>query len=87
MPSTFYVTGLIVPSNSGRSFKVYELTEGKKIFIGLISRNALSGLLRQELLVGDICKFSQNGSEEQESINSFSVALGKTKLSLEELNR
>ena len=79
MPGTFYVTGLIVPSHHGRSFKVYELTEGKKVFVGLISKKTLSELLRQEIIVGDICKFSQNTSEEQESISTFSVELGGTK--------
>jgi hypothetical protein len=64
MPGTFYVTGLIEPSNTGRSFKVYELIEGKKVFIGLISKNALASLLRREILVGDICKFSSVTAQE-----------------------
>lgn len=86
MPN-FYVVGLIEPSNTGRSFKVYELFESKKVFIGLITKKTLSELLRQEIPVGDICKFSQNADEEQESISSFSFTLEKTKLTLEELNR
>ena len=74
MPN-FYVVGLIEPSNTGRSFKVYELAEGKKVFIGLISKKALTELLHEQIPVCDICKFSQNGLAEQESISAFSVVL------------
>jgi hypothetical protein len=79
MPGTFCVTGIIEPSYHGRSFKVYEIAEGKKIFVGLIAKKTLSELLSQKITVGDICKFSQNTAEEQESISSFSVELGGTK--------
>ena len=79
MPGTFYVTGIIEPSHHGRSFKVYALAEGKKVFVGLISRQDLARLLRLEISVADICMFSQNASEEQESLSGFSVDLGGTK--------
>jgi len=75
MPGIFYVTGLIESSKNGRSFKIYELFEGKKVFIGLISKKTLFSLLRQEISVGDICKFSQNAAAEQESISNFSFEL------------
>ena len=65
MPGTFYVTGLIAPSNTGRSYKVYTLDdEGNKIFVGVISRNSLAALLRQEIKVCDICKFSSVAVQE-----------------------
>jgi hypothetical protein len=66
MPGTFYVTGLIIPSNTGRSFKVYTLEDdGSKVFIGLISRKALSCLLQKQIFQADICKFSSVAAQEQ----------------------
>jgi hypothetical protein len=60
MPGIFYVTGLIIPSNTGRSFKVYTLdAEGNKNFIGLISTKSLEALFHREIKICDICKFSQ----------------------------
>jgi hypothetical protein len=65
MSGTFYVTGLIVPSNTGRSFKVYTLEDnGNKVFIGLISRKALSCLLQKQISQVDICKFSSVANQE-----------------------
>ena len=55
----FYVTGQIVLSNSGRSFKVFVICEDKtQIFIGLIPKLELYKLLKKEISVVDICKFS-----------------------------
>jgi hypothetical protein len=71
MPNNFYVTGLIVISNTGRSFHVFALADGKKIFIGLISRKALSELLQRQINTADICKFSENTAMIQEPL-SFS---------------
>jgi hypothetical protein len=48
------------------------------VFIGLVSRKALSALLQKQIPQADICKFSQNAAEEQEPISDFSVS--KTKL-------
>jgi hypothetical protein len=75
MPETFYLTGIIEPTKHGRSFKIYELVDGQRIFIGLISRQALADVLCGKNPVGDICKFSQNAVAEQESISAFSVVL------------
>lgn len=65
-------------SHSGRSFQVYVLDDkGQRVFIGLVSRKALSALLQKQIPQADICKFSQNTAEEQESLSSFSVELGE----------
>jgi hypothetical protein len=58
------VTGKIQRSNSCHSFKVFLLDDkGQWIFLGLIPRGALAALLRQEIIVVDICKFSQTGEQ------------------------
>ncbi|MGD0204685.1 MAG: hypothetical protein ABSC20_12385 [Candidatus Bathyarchaeia archaeon] len=70
MPGTFYVTGLVMPSNTGRSYKVYTLdNEGNKNFIGLISKNSLASLLRQEITVCDICKFTSVAKQDPLNLN------------------
>jgi hypothetical protein len=59
MPGTFHVTGKIIPSNTGRSYKVYTITEtGERVFIGLVSRSALSALFQKKIFQADLCKFS-----------------------------
>jgi hypothetical protein len=72
MPN-FYVVGLIEPSNTGRAYKVYQLVEGKKVFIGLINKKALAALLHQQTPFVEVCKFSEKPGVEQEPINFFSV--------------
>lgn len=76
MPN-FYVVGLIEPSNTGRSFKVYELFEGKKVFIGLISKKTLSELLRQEIPVGDISSFLKMQTRNKNPSAPFHLHLKK----------
>jgi hypothetical protein len=73
----FYVTGTLEPSRHGRSFKVYRLVDGKKVFIGLIKPQALTALLRREIAFVDICQFQENPGVEQEPISFFSVNLRK----------
>ena len=73
--SNFYEVGLIVPSNTGRAFKVFELVEGKRVFIGLVSRKALSGLLQKQIPQADICRFSENSVAIQEPL-SFNLEPG-----------
>ena len=51
----------MIPSNTGRSYKVFIICEDKtRVFIGLISRNELYKLLKGEISAGDICKFSDS---------------------------
>ena len=70
MPGTFYVTGLIVSSNTGRSYRVLALDNtGNKVFIGLVSRKALSSLLQKITLQADICQFSQTAAQEPLNFN------------------
>ena len=71
----FFITGLIVLSNTGRSFRVFALADnGQRIFIGLVSRKALSALLQKQIPQADICKFSENTAMIQEPL-SFSLEL------------
>jgi len=78
--------GLLQSSHSGRSFQVYVLeSQGQRVFIGLVSRKALSALLQKQIPQADICKFSQNAAKEQETISDFSVS--KTKLIQRKLSR
>ena len=56
----------MIPSNTGRSYKVFIICEDKtRVFIGLISRNELYKLLKGEISAGDICKFA----ESKDSVN------------------
>ena len=75
MPGTFYEVGLIEPSNTGHSFKVYTLTDGKRVFIGLVSRKALGALLRNEIPQADICRFSENTAAIQQEPLCLSLEL------------
>ena len=75
MPGAFYEVGLIEPSNTGHSFKVYTLTDGKRVFIGLVSRKALAALSRNEISQADICRFSENTAAIQEPL-SFNLEPG-----------
>ena len=64
MPGSFYITGLIVPSNTGRSFRVFALDDsGERVFIGLVSRKALSALLQKQIPQADISQFSQAATQ------------------------
>lgn len=77
MSSRFYITGLLQSSHSGRSFQVYVLDDkGQRVFIGLVSRKALSGLLQKQISQADICKYDQNAQNAtvQEPL-SFSLEL------------
>ena len=70
MPGTFYLTGLLIPSNNGRSFRVYTQEDtGKRVFIGLVSRKALSSLLQKQIPSADICKFTSVAAQEPSSLN------------------
>ena len=61
MSNRFYIAGLLQLSHSGRSFQVYALDDkGQRVFIGLVSRKALSVLLQKQIPQADICKFEQN---------------------------
>ena len=65
MPRTFYLTGILVPSNTERSFRLFTLNDnGNKVFIGLVNRKALSALLQKITLQADICQFSQTGTHD-----------------------
>ncbi len=65
MPGIFYVTGLVIPSNTGRSFKVYTLDDkGNKVFVGIVSQKALSLLIQKRIPQADICQFSQTATQE-----------------------
>jgi hypothetical protein len=65
----FSVIGLIEPSHSGHSFKVYILDDnGKRLFFGLIQRSELQELLRQQILKCDICKYDQSQTTAQEPL-------------------
>jgi hypothetical protein len=67
--------GLLQSSRSGRSFQVYALDDkGQRVFIGLVSKKALSALLQKQIPQADICKFDQNATEEKEPL-SFSLEL------------
>ncbi len=67
MSGEFYLTGFLLPSNTGRSFKVYALTDnGKTVFIGLISQKALRSFLLGEIPQADICQYAE--SKEQAGI-------------------
>jgi hypothetical protein len=67
--------GLLQSSRSGRSFQVYALDDkGQRVFIGLVSKKALSALLQKQIPQADICKFDQNAAEEKEPL-SFSLEL------------
>ena len=43
--------------------------DGQKVFIGLVSRQALAALLRKEVPIADICKFSDNLAVIQEPLS------------------
>jgi hypothetical protein len=69
MPGTFYEVGFIEPSHTGHSFKVYTLVDGNRVFIGLVSRKALSALLQRQIPQADICRFSENTAAIQGSLS------------------
>ncbi len=55
----FYATGIIEPSRHGRSYRVYAIDDnGKRIFIGFVSRKAVTLLLEKRILSADICRYS-----------------------------
>jgi hypothetical protein len=65
MSGAFYVTGLVIPSKTGRSYSVFALyPNGQRIFIGLISKKAVSALLQKQIPQADICKFSSVAAQE-----------------------
>lgn len=56
----FYLTGKMVLNNTGRSFRVYSLTEnGKFVFVGFVSVKAILDAKDKRITQADICKFSQ----------------------------
>ena len=58
---TFYITGQMIPSNTGRSYRVFIICQDKtRIFIGLISRKEIYKLLKGEVSKGNICKFADS---------------------------
>ena len=72
----FFETGVIVPSNTGRSFRVYALTDnGQRVFIGLVSRKSLAALLRNEIGQADISKFAETAAGASYEPLSFSLEL------------
>ena len=70
----FVLIGKIVPSHAGHSFKVYVLTDGKWVFLGLVTKRALAFLIDDRIRQADICKFSENTAIIQEPLN-FSLEL------------
>jgi len=73
----FHLTGQLIPSASGKSFRVFAITEDqKRIFIGLVSRKELYRLLRGEIGTADICKYVEVEGQQvaQEPLN-FSLEL------------
>jgi hypothetical protein len=65
MPGIFYVTGLIIPSNTGRSYRVFTLDDaGNRVFVGYVSKKALSELFQKHIPQADICKFSSVAAQE-----------------------
>lgn len=70
MPGTFYLVGKIEPSHTGHTFKVYMLTdEGKWVFLGQVTRNALNLLTQDRIGQADICKFSSGANQEPLNFN------------------
>jgi hypothetical protein len=64
MQKRFYITGLMQVSHSGRSFQVYVLDDkGQRVFIGLVSRKALSALLQNQITQADICQFAETQAQ------------------------
>jgi hypothetical protein len=87
----FFPTGRMVTSNTGRSFKIYLLTDdGKAVFIGLVSRAAVGRLLRGDTAIESICKYREKpaGREVAQEPLNFSMKLADpTKLKLEECRK
>jgi len=82
MQNRFIINGLLQVSHSGRSFQVYVLDDkGQRVFIGLVSRKALSALLQKQISQADICKFSQDvGYTTNENSKSCRQAITKKDL-------
>lgn len=58
MGADWIITGYLTPSNSGRSFQVFILTDlGKPVFVGLIQRSEIYRLLSREIERANISKF------------------------------
>jgi hypothetical protein len=58
MVGQWKITGLMILSSTGKSFRIYQLTQdNKRVFIGLISRKTVSELLRGEIGLGEICQY------------------------------
>ena len=56
----WFETGVIEASRHGKAFKVYALDKnGEKIFIGLVTRRALSTLIQNLVLQADVCQFAE----------------------------
>ena len=69
MPGSFYITGLIVTSNTGRSYRVFALDDsGERVFIGLVSKKVLAALLQKQISQADVCKFTSIAAQEPFSL-------------------
>jgi hypothetical protein len=65
MPGQFYLTGKMLLSNTGHSFRVYTLADnGELIFLGYVSKKAIQAAINKAIPQADICKFSQTGQQE-----------------------
>jgi hypothetical protein len=66
----------LLPSNNQRSFRVYALTNSGKVYVGSVSRKALSALLQNIIPQADICQYAETLDQAaiKESLN-FSLEL------------
>jgi hypothetical protein len=81
---TWILTGQIVVSGTGKSLRVFMITEdNKRVCIGLIPRKTVSKLLRGDIWIGDICQYDdkpQTQPAEQEAFGFTVRAADPAKL-------
>lgn len=60
LTGAFYLTGLVTPSNSKRSYRVFIIEREQRIFVGYITKKALVALLNADIPQADICKWVES---------------------------
>jgi len=68
MQGQFYLTGKMILSNTGHSFRVYSLTDnGELVFVGFVSVKSIIAAKDKRITQADICKFTQTAEQKEAS--------------------
>lgn len=71
----FAIVGFLIPSRSGKSFKVLVEVDGKQVFIGLVSKEVLlESLSLKPMVTVKICRFMCNPEAARQRLNCIREA-------------